>query len=392
MRALWLALALVGCADFEPTLLDFQRRLPGLVELGGVAADGRGLRALGLSREGENRSQFSTFHVTDTGATGTPQAYGGAVEGFQASGLLALPDGGWLAYGHNGSAVVGLLLDADGERRQAGTLGQGATARAAASGGGLVAVAGQANVGDGSGDRALWAGVFRVTGDEVALVGEDTWRVDGSTAAEAWAVAARAGGGFLVGGSFAGPVDAQPVVLTLDAAGQLGDANLHPGAAETGRVGALLGLGDGRALLADEVGGQARYGVFDPANPTAFRPATACLPDLAPLRPVALALDDDRLALAGWAGFDARTLWVLRADAAGEGAQIWTLGDLTPSGTARVALGFSPVGGLFVGSTLCGAADAAACRQDETADPRPFLWHTDADGGSLGGARDPECP
>ena len=33
MRALWLALALVGCADFEPTLLDFQRRVTGCLSI-----------------------------------------------------------------------------------------------------------------------------------------------------------------------------------------------------------------------------------------------------------------------------------------------------------------------------------------------------------------------
>ena len=50
-------------------------------------------------------------------------------------------------------------------------------------------------------------------------------------------------------------------------------------------------------------------------------------------------------------------------DAAGEGARIWTLGDLTPSGTARVALGFSPTLihyglMLMVSVTAVGAFDA----------------------------------
>ncbi|MEZ4472863.1 MAG: hypothetical protein R3F60_19170 [bacterium] len=392
MRWVALALALAGCADFEPVILDYRQALPALSELGGVVARDTGLVVAGTTA-GAGRSSFAVATLGDGGRLGTPLVAGGLAEGAQVSGLVALPDGGLVAFGHGGAGVVAVQAGADGQRIATGTLGAGIVARAGiVDAAGRLVVVGQANVGDGTGDTALWAGIFRLTGTGFEVVGEDTWRVEASRSAEARAVTALADGGFLVGGVFAGPVDGQPVLLRLDADGDLATENLHPDAERTGQVGALLALADGRVLVADEAGGHGRLGVMSLAAPADWRPIELCVAGLSPVRPVSLALDADRIALAGWAGFSERRLWLVRADAALGDLQLWTPGALTASATARISTGFSNEGGLYLGSTLCTAAESTACLQAETAGPRPTVWYVDAAGAGLGAAASPECP
>ncbi|MEZ4465534.1 MAG: hypothetical protein R3F43_13925 [bacterium] len=251
---------------------------------------------------------------------------------------------------------------------------------------------GQANVGDGTGDTALWAGIFRLTGTGFEVVGEDTWRVEASPdrprpapsrpspMAASWSAASSRG-------RWTASRAAAPRRRWRPGHGEPAPRRRadRPGRGVAG-PGRRAGAGGRRG------GGHGPAGGHEPGRSRRLAPHRALRRGPVAVRPVSLALDADRIALAGWAGFSERRLWLVRADAALGDLQLWTPGALTASATARISTGFSNEGGLYLGSTLCTAAESTACLQAETAGPRPTVWYVDAAGAGLGAAASPECP
>ncbi|MEZ4465535.1 MAG: hypothetical protein R3F43_13930 [bacterium] len=116
MRWVAVALALAGCADFEPVILDYRQALPALSELGGVVARDTGLVVAGTTA-GAERSSFAVATLGD--AVGWAAARGRGLAEAPVSGLVALPDGG-----------LGLRARRRGGRGRAGGGRRGASPRA----------------------------------------------------------------------------------------------------------------------------------------------------------------------------------------------------------------------------------------------------------------------
>jgi hypothetical protein len=368
---------LSACEPFAPTVLDFEATLPALREVGGIAATGRGFLVAGTVPETSNaeRSDYALFTLGDDGS-------GGALRPFRArpnsdeqiSGLLPLANG-WLIYGHNGSEVRGLRLDPEGGQLWEGVLGTGQNVRAAtrSADGRRVALVGSRQQ---AGMQHLWLAVFSLDGSALTLTHEQL----AEPATEGWAIAASADGGFLLGGVRNGD---DPLLLRADADGIIEPTNLHPRPDIHGRVGALLGLADGRHLLAGVEAERGVFGVFDAQNPTAWAPQTFCAGSGGPTRPVALAYVEGAVRIAGVLGYTQPTLWLYATDLTGESASMRTFGALTDAGAARIGLAFSAAGGVALASTLCEGDPCVGV---------PALWHMDPDGSGFGTTVTAECP
>lgn len=379
-----LALALAGCA-FEPVYLDAEATLDGVDEVAGVVPDGDGFALAGsrFDDDGEARTAVVLGAAAD-GAVMSVDAH--RLE--RASGLVVLPGGDRLVYGHSSGARA-MRVGPDRTEAWSGAVGSGQTVRAGLLAGGGVALAGAAHVQvDGSSRNALWFALLDPDAGP-SPVAEDAWLPPGAIDASAWAVLARPGGGFLVGGSatVAYGEPERPWLLAVTGEGRIERENLFPDAEMArGRVGALALAGDRVAVAGEDGGNRAFVRLLGTDGRWATPARPLCAGGVAPTRPVALVALDDGFAAAGWRGWEARDLWLARFDAEGRTTWLRTFGPLTDGGADRVALARSAAGGLALAATRC--ADATC----DGPGGAPRLWHLDTDGGPYGTAEEAMCP
>lgn len=368
-----LVVGLLGACTFEPVYLDFEVALTDLDEVAGLLATPEGFVVAGVHGTADDGGQAQVALYSETGeAEGHFRFDREAPSHARMQGAVTLPGGDVLLLGYS-NGVQGWRLGADRALRWQGPLGGGTFQRAVAVDAvGRVAVVGQSQA---DGTYLLWAAVFEVGAEALTLRGESTWRApEGS--AEGLAVTSTVDG-FLVGGGFVAGTGERPVLLALDAEGTLTPTNLHPAASASGRVGALVAVAGGRVIVVGDTGTRASVGVFDPKGQVPWAPVSFCISRAAFNRPVTAAAIGGHVWVAGYATYDARTLWLAEVDPANGPLQARTFGPQPAGGAERASMTVGGAGGLALAATLCGRQREGRCASDAVGENAPHLWHLD---------------